>query len=274
MKAEYGRLLETVRAKNPLVHHITNYVTVNDCANITLAIGASPVMADDIHEAADITRISSALVINMGTLNERTIASMLASGKAANAAGIPVVFDPVGVGASELRNQIAVRILDEVKVSVLRGNISETKQIAGMQSTTKGVDASQDDLTSADDAKAVAKKLSSDLGCVVAITGAVDTVSNGEAVVCIENGHPMLSGITGTGCMCSSLIGSFCGAASDSLFESAIAALLTMGVAGEIAFNNAGDKGNGSFHAALHDAVSCMDAEVLMGRAKTHETLY
>ena len=271
MKAEYGRLLKTVRAKNPLIHHITNYVTVNDCAYITLAIGASPVMADDISEVADITRISSALVINMGTLNERTIASMLASGKAANAAGLPVVLDPVGVGASALRNQTAAKILDEVKISVLRGNISEIKQIAGMQSTTKGVDASQNDLISTDDAIAIAKKLSADLGCVVAITGAVDIIANGEMAVCIGNGHPMLSGITGTGCMCSSLIGSFCGAAPDSPFEAATAALLTMGIAGEIAFENTCDKGNGSFRAALHDAVSRMNAETLMGRAKIHE---
>ena len=271
MKEQYGRLLESVRTKSPLIHHITNYVTVNDCANITLAIGASPVMADDIDEAADITRISSALVINMGTLNERTIASMLASGKSANAAGVPVVFDPVGVGASEMRNRTAAKILDEVTISVLRGNISEIKQIAGMQSTTKGVDASQADITSADDAIAIAKKLSTDLGCVVAITGAVDIIANGETVVCIENGHPMLSGITGTGCMCSSLIGSFCGAAPDSTFEAAVAALLTMGIAGEIAFENAGAKGNGSFRAALHDAVSRMDAKTLMGRAKIRE---
>jgi len=271
MNTEYGRLLEAVRTKNPLIHHITNYVTVNDCANITLAIGASPVMADDINESADITRISSALVINMGTLNERTIDSMLASGKAANAARIPVVFDPVGVGASVLRNQTVARILDEIKISVLRGNISEIKQIAGMQSTTKGVDASQNDLISTGDAAAIAKKLSADLECVVAITGAVDIIASGEMAVCIENGHPMLSGITGTGCMCSSLIGSFCGAAPDSLFEAAATALLTMGIAGEIAFENAGDKGNGSFRTALHDAVSRMDVDTLIGRAKIHE---
>ena len=271
MNAQYGKLLEAVRGANPLIHHITNYVTVNDCANITLAIGASPVMADDIAETADITRISSALVINMGTLNERTIASMLVSGKSANERGIPVVFDPVGVGASNLRNQTAARILDEIRIGVVRGNISEIKQLVGMQSTTRGVDASQDDLINADDAAVIAKKLSSDLGCVVAITGAVDFISNGERVVSVENGHPMLSRITGTGCMCTSLVGSFCGAAPDLQFEAAVAALLTMSIAGEVAFDNAGDKGNGSFRAALHDAVSRMDAQTLVERAKIHE---
>ena len=271
MNTQYGRLLEAVRGKNPLVHHITNYVTVNDCANITLAIGASPVMADDIAEAADITRISSALVINMGTLNEQTIASMLVSGKVANELGIPVVFDPVGVGASNLRNQTAAMILDEINISVMRGNISEIKQIAGVHSTTKGVDASKDDLINADDAAAIAQKLSSDLGCVVAITGASDFIANGERVACVENGHPMMSRITGTGCMCSSLIGSFCGAVPDLQFEATVAALLTMGIAGEIAFDNVWDKGNGSFRAALHDAVGRMDVQTLMGRAKIHE---
>ena len=271
MSMSYGRLLESVRNKNPLIHHITNYVTVNDCANITLAVGASPVMADDISEAADIARIASALVINMGTLNERTVASMLAAGKAANEAGIPVVFDPVGVGASSLRNQSAARILDEVRISVLRGNISEIKRIAGAQAETKGVDASQEDLLTAADAVAVAKSLPAKLGCVVAVTGAIDIVSDGEKTVCIENGHFMLSNITGTGCMCSSLIGSFCGAEPGSCFEAAAAALMTMGVAGEIAFEQAGGKGNGSFRAALHDAVSHMDGKVLIGRAKLYE---
>ena len=271
MKASYGALIETVRAKNPLIHHITNYVTVNDCANITLAIGASPVMADDIGEAADITRISSALVINMGTLNERTIISMLESGKSANAAGIPVVFDPVGVGASGLRNRTVVSVLDAVNLGVLRGNISEIKQVAGMQSATKGVDASRDDRISTGDAVAIAKKLSSDLGCVVAITGAADIISDGQRAVCIENGHPMLSDITGTGCMCSSLMGAFCGAAPDAPFEAAATALLTMGIAGELAFEAAGGKGLGSFRAALHDAVSRMDAQILMRRAKIYE---
>ena len=271
MKKDYGNLLESVRSKKPLIHHITNYVTVNDCANITLAIGASPVMADDLNEAADITGISSALVLNMGTLNERTVKSMLIAGKAANKAGIPVVFDPVGVGASKLRNQSAAKILDEIKISVLRGNISEIKQIAGIQSTTKGVDASHEDMLNTDDAITVTKTLSAKLGCVVAVTGAIDVVSYGEKAVCIENGNPMMSNITGTGCMCSSLIGSFCGAAPDLLFDATVSALLAMGIAGEIAFEKAGEKGNGSFRVALHDAVSSMDAKILTGRAKLYE---
>lgn len=264
------KLVDVVRGAQPLVHHITNYVTVNDCANITLGIGASPIMADAIGEAADIASIASAVVLNMGTLNDRTIPSMKAAGMAANTGGRPVVFDPVGAGASRLRNDTAEGLLADVKVAVLRGNISEISFLAGLQSETKGVDASRGDMESAD-AKAVAQALAGQLGCVVAITGAVDVVSDGEKTLCIENGHPMLSNLTGTGCMCSSLIGSYCGAAHDSPLEATAAALLTMGVAGEIAFEAAGQQGNGSFRVALHDAVSRMDAGTLRKRAKLYE---
>lgn len=271
MKNNYAALVEQVREKKPLVHHITNYVSVNDCANVTLAIGASPIMADALGEAADIAAIASAVVLNMGTLNERTIASMLKAGGAANEAGVPVVFDPVGADASRLRNEVAARILKEVKIGVLRGNISEVRFLAGLASTTRGVEASEDDLQGAAKAMTIAKTLAARLGCVVAITGATDVVSDGEKVVCIENGHPMLGNLTGTGCMCSSLIGSFCGAAPDTLLDATAAALLSMAIAGEIAHEKAGQLGNGSFRVALHDAVSRMDADIVSGRAKLYE---
>lgn len=267
----YTELLNELRSKKPLIHHITNYVTVNDCANITLAIGASPIMADDVNEAADIAKIASAVVLNMGTLNERTIQSMILAGKAANEAGIPLVFDPVGAGASQLRNDTAAQLLQETKISVLRGNISEVRFLAGLQSETKGVDASEIDLEHTDEAVEVAQKLSAQMDCVVAITGAIDVVSDGKQTVSIQNGHAMLSNLTGTGCMCSSLIGSFCGASPQSLFEATAAALLSMGIAGEIAYERAGQTGNGSFRVALHDAVSRMDAELLMKRGKLYE---
>jgi len=269
MNEIYKKLFENIRAKKPLIHHITNYVTANDCANITLAVGASPVMADDIAEVSDICAISSALLINMGTLNAHTIESMLTAGKTANRLNIPVVFDPVGVGASSLRNKTARKFLNEIKVSVLRGNISEIKFIAGLQSETKGVDASNRDLT--DDTIPIAKNLSKKLDCVVAITGAVDIISNGEKNVSIKNGHKMLSNITGTGCMCSSLIASFCGASPKNIFESAITAISIMGIAGEIAFSKSGGNGNGSFRTALHDAVSKINAEIFKERVKIYE---
>jgi hydroxyethylthiazole kinase len=271
MANSYAALLNRVRENKPLVHHITNYVTVNDCANITLAIGASPVMADAVGEAADIAAIAGAVVLNMGTLNERTIPSMIAAGKAANAKGIPVVFDPVGAGASKLRNDTAAAIISEVKLSVIRGNISEIKFVAGLSSQTKGVDASDGDIAGAGSAGQAAQALVQKLGCVVVISGAVDTISDGAKIVFIENGHPMLGNLTGTGCMCSSLIGSFCGAAPNEPLAAAAAAMMCMGIAGELAYEHAGQRGNGSFRAALHDAVSRMDAATLEKLARYHE---
>jgi hydroxyethylthiazole kinase len=267
---EFIQLLELVRTKKPLVHHITNYVTVNDCANITLAIGASPIMADAVEEAGDIAAISSALVLNIGTLNSRTIESIIKAGKSANKNGVPVVFDPVGAGASKLRNDTTMRILDEIKISALRGNISEIRYISGLASNTKGVDASVNDAS--DDSGAIALTLSRKLNCVVAITGAIDTISDGHSVVYVKNGHPMMSSITGTGCMCSSLVGSFCGADPDSIFKGVTAAIICMGIAGEIAFEKAGLIGNGSFHMALLDAISKMDADTINRRANVNET--
>lgn len=271
IKQKAADLIKQVREKAPLVHHITNYVTANDCANITLAIGASPIMADALEEAADIARIASAVVLNMGTLNERTIPSMIEAGKAAREAGIPIVFDPVGVGASRLRNETAARILENVRITVLCGNISEVRFLSGRQSKTKGVDASEHDLQNTEDAVSIAKSLAVRLDCVVAITGAVDVVSDGKQAVCIKNGHLMLSNLTGTGCMCSSLIGSFCGAAPDRPLEATVTALLSMGIAGEIAHIEADQRGNGSFRTALHDAVSRMDIDTLARRAKLYE---
>jgi len=269
MKKTYFPLINKVRKKKPLVHHITNYITANDCANITLAIGASPIMADAVEEAADIARSAAALVLNIGTLNKRTVASMLAAGKAANQAGIPVIFDPVGVGASPFRNQTAARLLDEVKISVLRGNISEIRFLAGLTSATKGVDASESDLASTDEIVKIAKIFAVRLSCVVAVTGATDVVSDGKTVVCIENGHLMLARLTGTGCMCSSLIGAFCGATPDAPAKATVSALLSMGIAGEIAAEKQSD--NGSFRVALHDAISRMDEDILTKRAKLYE---
>jgi len=264
-------LLNQVRSSKPLVHHITNYVTVNDCANITLGIGASPVMADDIGEAADITSISSSVVLNMGTLNERTIPSMITAGKSANQKKIPVVFDPVGAGASKLRNDTAARLINEVNLSVLRGNISEIKFMAGLASETKGVDASDSDVACADNMGQIAKTLAQKLGCVVAISGAVDSISDGDKIIYIENGHPLMGNLTGTGCMCSSLVGSFCGAAEGKYFVATAAAILCMGVAGDLAHEKAGRLGRGSFIAALHDAIGHMDAETLERLAKYRE---
>ncbi|MCI8335981.1 MAG: hydroxyethylthiazole kinase [Peptococcaceae bacterium] len=258
---QLGRLLDALHTKKPLIHHLTNYVTVNDCANATLAIGASPIMADDIAEAGDIAAIASALVINIGTLNSRSISSMLEAGKRANAAGVPVVFDPVGAGASALRNTTTQRILSEIKPAVIRGNISEMKFIAGISAKAKGVDAGEADISfSLEDTIAMAKKLSGELQCIVAITGKTDIITDGSKTVLLHNGHPMLSSVTGTGCLTSSLVGSYCGATTD-YFLAAIAGILTTSIAGEIAHKQAGHLGTGSFHIALIDAISKMSPD-------------
>ncbi len=266
-----SELIVEIMRKNPLIHNITNYVTVNDCANAVLAIGASPIMADDIGEAADITTISSALVINIGTLNTRTVESMLAAGKKANELGIPVIFDPVGAGASALRNNTTRTILSEIRVSVIRGNMSEISFIAGFSANTKGVDAAEADIK-AGDAKAVAIAVARKLQCVVAITGATDTISDGKRVSSISNGHKMLSKITGTGCMTTALVGAYCGAGKD-LYTAAVAGVASMGIAGEIAFEKAGTMGTGSYHAAIIDALSLLDEKTFLERARINETV-
>ncbi|MEX0051526.1 hydroxyethylthiazole kinase [Clostridium butyricum] len=265
------RLLNRLKNKKPLIHNITNYVTVNDCANILLAIGASPIMADDLKEAADITSIASALVINIGTLNERTIESMIASGKRANELNIPVVLDPVGAGASSFRNETTKRILEEMKISVLRGNMSEIKFIAGLECETKGVDASESDLKSdSDEGIIVAKSLAKRFNCTVAITGVYDIVSDGEKSLTIENGTKMLSNVTGTGCMTTALVGGYLGACEtkEDLFIAAVSGIVSMGICGEIAEERAGNIGLGSFHMAIIDAVSNLDEDALLNRSK------
>lgn len=264
-----AELISTVRETVPLVHNITNYVTVNDVANAELAIGGSPIMADDRDEVCDITSISSALVINMGTLNARTVESMILAGKKANELGIPVVFDPVGAGASKLRNETAEKILNSVKIDILRGNISEISFAAGLNAATKGVDAAEGD--EKNDIEAVAEASAQKYGCVTAVTGKIDVITDGNRIAKIENGHAMLSKVTGTGCMTSGLVGAFAGACRGDYFTAASSGIACMGISGEMAYEKAGDIGTGSFHIAIIDALSKMDGIVFAERAKLYE---
>lgn len=262
------KVLENVKKKSPLVHHITNYVTVNDCANIVLAIGGSPVMADDKNEVEEMVSIASALVLNIGTLNTRTIESFILAGKKANELNIPVILDPVGIGATTLRNKVVERILKEVKLSVLRGNMSEIKNIYGIETETKGVDSVDDSL---DGGKEIAVNLAKRLNCIVAITGAVDIISDGKKVYSINNGHKMLSSITGTGCMSSSLIGACCGAEENSLYG-AITGIMIMGISGEKAQERLKhNEGLGSFRVYLVDAVSNFNEDDIKEMGKVYE---
>ena len=266
---ECARLLDAVRARRPLVHHLTNYVTVNDCANVTLAIGGSPVMATAPEEAGDIAAISSAVVLNIGTLSRESVASMIIAGKSANARGVPVVFDPVGAGASPMRNEAAAEILATVDVAVIRGNISEICAVSGLASHTKGVDADQDDRTV--DPAGVAASFAKKRGCVVAVTGPRDSVGDGAGTVWVDNGNAMLSQVSGTGCMCTSMVGAFVGASPDRPLLGAAAAILCMGIAGDIAFEKAGGLGYGSYRVAVMDAISRMDGTALRERGKIGE---
>lgn len=261
-------ILEKIKKERPLVHHITNYVTVNDCANAVLALGGSPVMADDIKEVEEMVSIASSLVLNIGTLNERTIESFILAGRRANQLGVPVVLDPVGVGATTLRNQTVERILKEVKLSVLRGNMSEIKNIYGIEASTRGVDSIDNPL---DGGSEFAIDLAKRLGCAVAITGAVDIISDGIKVFYINNGHPILSNITGTGCMSSSLIGLCCGTGEGSLYG-ALGGIMIMGIAGEKAQERLmAYEGLGSFKAYLMDAINSFSSEDIEKRGKVNE---
>lgn len=263
----FRKIFENVREKSPIIHNITNYVTVNDCANIVLASGASPIMADDEEEVEEITSICSGLNINIGTLNKRTISSMLLAGKRANELNHPVVLDPVGVGASRLRTETALKLLKEVNFSVIRGNISEIKTLANGSGTTKGVDADAEDRVTEenlDKIVAFAKAFSEKIGAVVVITGAIDIVANSEKAYCIRNGHPMMSSVTGTGCQLSALTAAFISANPDNIFESAAAAVCAMGYAGEIAHERLNESdGNSSYRNYIIDAIYNMTPKML-----------
>jgi len=269
----FKEIIENVIAKSPLVHNITNYVTVNDCANILLACGGSPIMADDVMEVEDITSICNALVINIGTLNSRTVESMIKAGKRANDLNHPVILDPVGAGASKFRTDTTFRLLKEVKFAVIRGNISEIKTVNAGSGSTKGVDADVADSVTdenLDDVIIFAKKLSKKLNAVIAITGAIDIVSNSEKSYVIKNGHFMMSKVTGTGCMLSSLIGAYCAANKDDTLDATATAVCAMGLCGELAYKKVKqiDGGTSSLRMYIIDYMSKIDENILEEGAK------
>ena len=252
--------MRLVRERKPLVHQITNYVVMNETANATLALGALPVMAHAREEVAEMARLAGALVLNIGTLSPHWVEAMLIAGSAANEAGVPVVLDPVGAGATAYRTETARRILDEVDVAVLRGNAGEVATLVGVEAEVRGVES----IAVGDDAAAIARAAAAGLGVVASVTGPVDHVSDGDRVAAIANGHPLLAAVTGTGCMSSAVTGCFLAVAEP--FDAAVAALVAFGVAGEDAA--AGAKGPGSFHAGLYDALAALDPESLDGRAR------
>jgi hydroxyethylthiazole kinase len=256
-----GATLRRLREHKPLVHQITNYVVMNETANATLALGALPVMAHAREEVEEMVALAGALVLNIGTLSPHWVEAMLAAGRAANERGIPVVLDPVGAGATTYRTETAKRILAAVDVTVLRGNAGEVATLVGVDAEVRGVES----IGSADDPGELARTAASRLGVVASVTGAVDHVSDGTALVAIANGHPLLASITGTGCMSSAVTGCFL-AVAESAFDGAAEALVAFGVAGEDAARVA--SGPGSFHVALYDALAALDPDTLDARAQ------
>ena len=260
-------MLENVRKTCPLIHNITNYVTVNDCANVLLACGGSPIMSDDVEEVEEITSICGGLNINIGTLNQQTIPAMHKAGRKANELGHPVVLDPVGAGASVLRTQTAKNLIENVKFTVIRGNISEIKALALGEGGARGVDADvADKVTKENLAQAVdfAKEFARKTGAVIAITGAIDIVADGEKAYCIYNGHPMMSSITGTGCQLSAITAAYVTANPETPLEAVAAAVCLMGVCGEKAYERLTQlDGNATYRNYIIDMIFRLSGEEL-----------
>jgi hydroxyethylthiazole kinase len=261
---KYSAMLELLRKNRPLVHHITNYVTVNDCANVTLCIGASPVMSHALEEVEEMAGHAGALVLNIGTLDPYQAQSMLLAGHAANKLDIPVIVDPVGTGATRYRTDFMSRLIDELQISVIKGNAGEIGMLAGADAHVKGVDSGgvKGDLGSI--VQGFAKKT----GITTVISGPTDIVSDGNRIITVENGHPIMGRISGTGCMLTSIIASFATVQQD-MAEASAASLAAFGIAGERAATRS--SGPGSFKIALFDQLSVLTPDELARDAKVRK---
>ena len=254
-KQNISNNLNKVRQNKPLVHHITNQVTISECANITLCFGALPVMAHSLEEVADMVALAGSLVLNIGTLTPTQVQAMIKAGKRANQLNIPVILDPVGAGATELRTKSALNILSEVKVSILKGNAAEIAVLAGLDAVVRGVEAAEVEGNLVEGAKLLAEKY--DL--VVAATGVEDLVTDGKRLAWVENGHPLMGRVVGTGCMGASVVGVFAAVESD-YFLATLSALTCFGIAGELAAGE-GRLGPGTFKTNLFDSAALLTAE-------------
>ena len=256
MKVQASDVLKRVRREQPVVHHLTNWVTIYECANIVKAFGASPVMAHAKEEAADMARIASALVLNIGTLTADLIEAMLLAGKSANEKGIPIILDVCGAGATRMRDDACFQILKSIKIDIIKGNVSEMARIAGENVHTRGVDACAVET----DLMMMASKLAKKRHCTVVITGSEDIVADEERIVLVRNGNTMMAEVVGTGCMAASVIGAFSAVEEDRL-EASVAGLVCYEVAAEMAAKTA--KGPGSFKEDLFDAVYNLDGKTV-----------
>ena len=272
---EIKTYLNNLKQKNPLIHCITNYVTVNDVANSLIAIGASPVMADEPSESGEITAISNGLLINLGTLNLNTVKAMQNSIKMANSLNLPVVLDPVGVGASTLRNETAINFLKEHKFSIIKGNISEIKFLNGEKSIAKGVDASLKDLN--DDILNrvnLAKELSMKTDAAIVITGKIDVVAFKNEAYLLKNGSSLMGKFSGSGCILGGICTAFLASNTDPL-KSAIMGVLTECIAGELVRgkNVLSDMGSMKFKNGLIDEIYLIDDKKIQDLAKIEKVM-
>lgn len=268
---ELARALGRVRERVPLVQCITNFVTVNDCANIILAAGGSPSMAQDIREVEEAVEGVQALVCNLGAIEH--LDSMVLAGRQANRLGKPVVLDPVAAGGTRLRREAARKLLEEVRFTAIRGNASEIRFLAGQQALGSGVDVGAADAVTEDSlpgAAELVRSLAWKSGGVIALSGAVDLVSDGEQTAVLRNGCPTMARITGSGCMLTSLIGAFCGGLPEEPFRAVTAAVAAMGVCGELAEERRlkNGTGNATFRTDLIDAVFNLTEQQLKERIR------
>jgi len=281
---EIVQAIQNVQSEIPIVNCITNPVTINDCANAILAIGGSPIMGDDPREIEKFIEIADALVINMGAVTKSQIEAMRIGSTYSKKINTPIVLDPVGVGISDLRNKIVLEFIDDSKLSVIRGNMSEIKAIANLvdleetkfsrESESKGVDVSKDDEITTKNLKTNGKivaALAKEINSVIIASGAIDIISNGKLTYTCENGDSLMPKITGSGCMLTSIVGGFCGANEPLI--GAISATITMGVAGSEAgkFVREENSGTGTFRVKLIDYLSNMNSEILSKEAKLNE---
>jgi len=256
IKIDAYSLLEKVRTQKPVVHHLTNWVTIYDCANIVKVLGASPVMAHAKEEVAQMAGIASALVLNIGTLTVDFVEAMKLAAQTANKKGIPVVLDVCGAGATDLRDQKCLELLDGVRIDIIKGNISEIARVSGENVRTKGVDAAEVEK----DMIQVAKHLAAKRKCTVVVTGQEDIIADAKKVYIVKNGHPMMSHIVGTGCMAASVIGTFAAVEKD-LALAATCGLVCFEIAAECAAKNS--TGPGAFKEKIFDCAYHLDKDTI-----------